>query len=44
MQSILTMNLWGKIAGRNDGYCSNTDFGTIHEPQEFWHDTEVNQV
>ena len=34
-QSILTMNLWGKIAGRSDGYCSSTEYGNIHEPQEF---------
>ena len=25
-QSILTINLWGKIAGGNDGYCSNPEY------------------
>ena len=42
-QSILAMNLWGKISGRNDGYCSNTEYDKVHEPQEFWH-AKANQV
>ena len=41
-QDILVANLWGKIAGTNDGYCSDTEYTDSHQPQEWY--SEANQV